>query len=258
MATHINCFGQRQQPALVMLHGFLGSQQDWQATVAALSEQFYCICIDLPGHGHHPPRNIDSFDDVVSALLADLHALGVSQFHLLGYSLGGRIALHIAKRTPQQILSLHLESCHPGLIHQQDRQARAQSDALWAQKLATLPIAEFLQLWYQQGVFAELSEQQRRDLVTRRSANDPHALAQMYRATSLANQQDLMTVVDSIIGTSHFYVGDQDAKFLALGQRWQQQTQLHMHIINAAGHNAHLAQPTLFNQTLLAQLLKDA
>ncbi|WP_394202566.1 2-succinyl-6-hydroxy-2,4-cyclohexadiene-1-carboxylate synthase [Shewanella waksmanii] len=252
-----SCHGDPQNPPLVLLHGFLGSQQDWSTVIETISQQFYCVSIDLPGHGAQAHQGINSFDDVVAVILQQLQAIGIARFHLLGYSLGGRIALHIAKQVPDRILSLHLESCHPGLTCEQDKRDRKQADGKWAQKLAQLSMVDFLALWYQQPVFAELNPAQRQALIQRRSHNQPDALAEIYNATSLAKQQDLALVPNLLPHRCHFYVGDQDSKFLAIGQQWQQQTQLSLHVIRDAGHNVHLAQPTLFCQSLLTQLLKE-
>ena len=43
--------GCKSKPTLVFLHGFLGSSTDWNETVSLLQDDFYCVTIDLPGHG---------------------------------------------------------------------------------------------------------------------------------------------------------------------------------------------------------------
>ncbi|QSX33842.1 2-succinyl-6-hydroxy-2,4-cyclohexadiene-1-carboxylate synthase [Shewanella avicenniae] len=250
---HCQCYGDPQQPALVLLHGFLGSGADWQPLLARLSQTFYCITVDLPGHGQsqHTLQHSPAFTECATLVQQSVLALGIEQFHLLGYSLGGRIALHLAAEYPQHLLSLQLESCHPGLVTEAEREQRASNDQLWQQRLAQLSMSDFLALWYQQAVFADLSEQQRQTLIAQRAQQDPASLLAMYAGTSLALQQPLWQLPSQLTCAVHYYYGTRDAKFTALAQRWQQQApELRLHAIDAVGHNCHKGNPVAF----LAQL----
>lgn len=246
-------------PAVVFLHGFLGSQQDWQDITEQLQNDFHCISIDLPGHGDNQQQLAEQvlptpgFKRCAELITTTLATLNVHRYHLVGYSLGGRIALHIAKLYPEQLLSLVLESCHPGLQSQADKIARKQNDAAWADKLSSMPISEFLKLWYQQAVFSDLTPAEQSALVTKRSDNNPFALANCYQATSLAEQDDLWDIPAQLNIKVHFIAGHQDSKFMALASRWQQQQNIMLHTIEASGHNVHLAAPKQF-ATKLQQL----
>lgn len=120
-------YGDPSLPTLVLLHGFLGTKADWLPLMPALSQHFHCICLDLPGHGDNQAEGSTEakldFDFCVENIVTRLDSLNPSpdQFHLYGYSLGGRIALHLAKAYPQRLLSLNLESCHPGLVDPQEK-----------------------------------------------------------------------------------------------------------------------------------------
>ncbi|MEZ9594307.1 2-succinyl-6-hydroxy-2,4-cyclohexadiene-1-carboxylate synthase [Shewanella sp. 10N.261.52.F9] len=249
------CSGNANAPAVVFLHGFLGSKDDWSEIILQLKDDFYCISIDLPGHGDNKVISAyelptPGFNRCAELVAATLSSLNISQFHLVGYSLGGRIALHIAKLYPEQLLSLVLESCHPGLESKADKIARKQNDSAWANKLSTLPISEFLQLWYQQAVFNNLTTTEQHALVLKRSHNNPLVLANCYQATSLAEQGNLWNIPSQLKVASHFIAGHQDSKFMALAKRWQEQQPLSLHCINASGHNVHLAAPQPFSNKL--------
>lgn len=250
------CSGNSKAPAVVFLHGFLGSKQDWNEVINQLQDDFYCISIDLPGHGDNQQQAADlmlptpGFNRCAELVTATLTALNVQHYHLVGYSLGGRIALHIAKLYPEQLLSLMLESCHPGLQSEADKLSRKQNDANWANKLSNMPITEFLTLWYQQAVFSDLSDIEQRNLVLKRSHNQPLALANCYQATSLARQDDLWDLPGQLNIAVHFIAGHQDHKFKALANSWQQQQPVSVHCINASGHNVHLAAPEAFSHQL--------
>lgn len=123
---------------LVFLHGFLGRALDWEDVCSHLKD---CVCIafDLPGHGDSAwnPNIFFPFP----------------KFHLIGYSMGGRIAMRYALEHSDQIASLTLLSTHPGLLNEKSKAARLRSDILWAQKLLTQPIDHFLTEWYSQPLF---------------------------------------------------------------------------------------------------------
>lgn len=253
-------YGDSKLPALVLLHGFLGSKADWLPLLPSLSQQFHCVCLDLPGHGEHQPAlsavNLAAgFDFCVQDILSRLDRLGLGTFHLYGYSLGGRIALHLAKAHPERLRSLLLESCHPGLTSAQERSARAEQDAQWAERLVTLSSQDFLTLWYQQAVFADMRpEQRRRTIAMRANMLDSHpkaTLKAIYLATSLSAQEPLWDVPASLACPCHFFAGQQDAKFHTLAKEWQLQAPLQVHQIAGAGHNIHQSAPA----ALMAKLL---
>ncbi|MCG9738884.1 2-succinyl-6-hydroxy-2,4-cyclohexadiene-1-carboxylate synthase [Shewanella insulae] len=260
------CDGDSQQPVLVLLHGLLGDKDDWQTILPRLSRHFFCIALDLPGHGDSPALDGEphssGFRRVVTQILSTLDKLKISHFHLLGYSLGGRIALHLAKhliqQAPERLLSLHLESCHPGLRDDEERALRLEQDSTWQQKLLSLPITDFLALWYQQGVFASLGEEQRQRLIQTRAHNRPEALSSIYLPTSLGQQTDLALLPSELAIPWHYYVGLQDDKFLALASTWEAKQGISVTKVPGAGHNVHLAQPEAFCDALIAHLRTQA
>ncbi|WP_076413421.1 2-succinyl-6-hydroxy-2,4-cyclohexadiene-1-carboxylate synthase [Shewanella sp. UCD-KL12] len=256
LSTHGDC----NNPTLVMLHGFLGNKEDWQQLLPELTQTFYCVCVDLPGHGDSPilSLNTPGFAQVANAIQQTLLQLDIEYYHLLGYSLGGRISLHMAELFPQHLLSLNIESAHPGLISSKDKDIRIKNDSKWNDKLASQSIEVFLTKWYQQGVFAELSASARQSLIDKRSNNDPQALQSIYLPTSLAVQGELWQVPNQLSAPCHYYVGNDDSKFLNVALKWQTQSSIKVHQFNHAGHNVHLAAPREFCHQLIKQLTENA
>ncbi|MGT4622887.1 alpha/beta fold hydrolase [Edwardsiella ictaluri] len=80
-------------PTLVWLHGFLGSHREWLAQAQALP-QYAHVLIDLPGHGDSAALTVDDFARCDAALRDTLRAAGVTSYGLIGYSLGGRLAMY--------------------------------------------------------------------------------------------------------------------------------------------------------------------
>jgi 2-succinyl-6-hydroxy-2,4-cyclohexadiene-1-carboxylate synthase len=77
---------------LIMLHGFLGSSDDWQQVIAELQPNVRCMTVDLPGHGENRRQSGLDFAETVAALVEILNELNLPRAGLLGYSMGGRIA----------------------------------------------------------------------------------------------------------------------------------------------------------------------
>ncbi|MCF1426455.1 MAG: o-succinylbenzoate synthase [Shewanella sp.] len=258
LASH--CWGDSNQPALVLLHGFLGSKDDWQPILPYLNGHFYCIVLDLPGHGGSEaiPLPTPGFEACAGLILNTLDCLGIDEFTLMGYSLGGRIALHLARqldqRSPTRLQALLLESCHPGLQQDSERQARARNDALWAERLTRESLSSVLTDWYQQAVFADLSETQKQALVAKRCHANATALVNCYRATSLALQQDLWQLPNQLSCPVYFFAAERDAKFCALATRWSAQSPLINLTIKDAGHNIHIEQPRRLAHAIMEQL----
>jgi 2-succinyl-6-hydroxy-2,4-cyclohexadiene-1-carboxylate synthase len=192
---------------LVFLHGFLGAAADWMSVCAKLPP-CSCIGLDLPGHGKSP--FMETFE------------IDVPRFHLIGYSMGGRIAMMYAKKCPEQIASLTLLSAHPGLKTEAEKEKRRESDAAWAKNLFELPIDEFLIRWYHQPLFHRFKP----DLSMRRKQNR-EALAASLLHYSLANQPRFE--IDRVL------VGERDLKFRTLFKNPV--------VIPQAGHPVHLENP---------------
>lgn len=192
---------------LLFLHGFLGTPHDWQPLSSHLPSS-HCIASTLPGHNHTPfTKNF---------------TIPFPRFHLIGYSLGGRIANDYAQKHPEQIASLTLISAHPGLLTFLEKQNRLQSDKAWARLLQTLPIDEFLKRWYDQELFKDFCP----DFAMRKNHN-PNDLAKCLLHFSLAKQTH--NAIDEMI------VGERDLKFRSLCKR--------PIIIPNAGHMAHIENP---------------
>ncbi len=202
-------------PPIVFLHGFLGKAEDWLGVCAHLPERL-CIGYDLPGHGKTP------FGVEV--------AIDEPECHLVGYSMGGRLALQYLQR---HALSLTLLSVHPGLKSEGEKKARMQSDEAWARVLRETPIDTFLKKWYNQPIFQPYKP----DFATRREQN-VEGLAQTLVAFSLAKQKRFE--IDGVL------VGVRDIKFRALYE--------HPVVIPNAGHMIHLENPRAVAEIIRAKL----
>ncbi|MCS2168471.1 2-succinyl-6-hydroxy-2,4-cyclohexadiene-1-carboxylate synthase [Scandinavium manionii] len=249
--------GAPNQPWLVFLHGFSGDRREWQAVGEKLTG-FSRLYVDLPGHGGSAAISVTCFDDVCRELQETLISYNILSCWLIGYSLGGRVAMVAANQAKLPGLKgLIVEGAHPGLQDDTAREARLQSDTQWAQRFRHEPLADVFEAWYRQPVFASLTDAQRQTLVALRADNNGPRLADMLLATSLAVQPDLRAALATRGYASGDYAflylcGEHDAKFRALAE----ERAAPCHLIPHAGHNAHRENPAAV-ANCLAQILNN-
>ena len=253
----LSCYekGPKNAPVLVLLHGFLGSNTDWKELIKLLENDFRLLSIDLPGHGSSPWRANHGFKGFSQALEQTLEQQAVYSFSLLGYSLGGRLAIVYASTYPHRVERLILESTNPGLVTLKEREQRHRSDLYWARCFCQQPLAEVLDKWYRQSVFSDLSKQQVKDLIHQRMRGNGHRLAKAMMAFSLSRQPDYRAELSRLRNTIpiHYLHGANDHKFAALAQQLLARQQVNsVHSVLGAGHNAHWQQPTMIAQLLRA------
>lgn len=237
---------------VVFLHGFLGSLEDWRPVASNLDVR--SVGINLPGHAGSPPveGKTSWFDETCLALGETLGEIGISRIHLVGYSLGGRIAMHFAKRNPEMIEGMILESCHPGLYLEDEREARIRHDASWSFKFAhNWP--EVLKEWCRQDLFASPGCR-KPDIIKLRGHHNPEHIASAMNGFSLG-KQSLFWEWERVI----LYVcGQHDHKFVRIGQRMtENSSQISLCEIEGAGHNTHLEQPEAYLEAIAKHLELD-
>ena len=241
-------------PPLVLLHGFTGSTATWTTLVPALADTCTTIAIDALGHGASdapvdPTRY--RMPCVVADTLAVLDQLGVEQFALLGYSMGGRMALHLAAAAPTRIAALILESASPGIESADERAARVASDEQLAQLLERKGIAAFVEYWERLPLFASqralpdhVQQKQRRE----RLAAHPLGLAASLRGAGTGVQAPLHDHLTTLAMPTLLLVGALDAKFCALALAMHAALpRSELKVVPAVGHAVHLEAPDLFN-----------
>ncbi|HDK6715976.1 TPA: 2-succinyl-6-hydroxy-2,4-cyclohexadiene-1-carboxylate synthase [Klebsiella quasipneumoniae] len=241
--------GQPRYPWLVFLHGFSGDRNEW-LEVGDAFRAWPRLYLDLPGHGGSADIAAQDFAGVNILLQATLNSYNILKYWLIGYSLGGRVAMNFACQPRAGLRGLIVEGGHPGLQDDEARQARRSNDSGWAERFRREPLAQVFADWYQQPIFASLDVGQRAALVALRSRNNGATLAAMLQATSLAGQADLRASLQARDFPFHYLCGERDAKFRAIAQALAADT----HIIHHAGHNAHRDNPAAVI-ACLAQIL---
>lgn len=251
--------GRKETPVIVFLHGFLGQGGDWLDIIAPFAGEYCCVLPDMPGHG----RNTDiqygrsiSFAWLARGLHKILDSLGCNmRAHLVGYSLGGRLALYFAVHFPGRVQSLVLESASPGLSGRCERQERSQLDARWAAKLLQDGLDHFLDEWYAMPLFASLSSRSGLldELKARRGQNDPYWMARVVEELSPGRQPALWGKLKCLNMPVLLLAGEQDVKYKALVQKMGQKIlNVRIEMAPGVGHNIHLENPDWYTERLRA------
>ena len=230
--------GQPGHPWLVFLHGFSGDCREW-LTVGQAFGAYSRLYIDLPGHGGSAKIAANSLAEVSHLIEKTLNSYNILKYWLVGYSLGGRVAMYFACQPREGLCGLVVEGGHPGLTDENQRLLRRHGDAAWAERFRREPLTQVFADWYQQPVFASLDAAQRAALIALRSRNNGGALAAMLQASSLAEQPDLREPLRAREFPFHYLCGERDGKFRAIADELSATT----HVINHAGHNAHRENP---------------
>ncbi|MFQ5627493.1 MAG: 2-succinyl-6-hydroxy-2,4-cyclohexadiene-1-carboxylate synthase [bacterium] len=240
--------GHKNSPPILFLHGFMGCADDWQSIVSVLSNDFYCIAVDLPGHGKTPINKTDSMGAYADGLAGFFEKLRIQKCALVGYSMGGRLALYLAIRYPKIFQSVILESASPGLKTALERRARIEHDNMLAAELEKCDFAAFLDSWYRQPLFADMRRHPNyQALLHRRMQNNPQNLAASLRCMGTGRQPTLWHELAGIELPVLLLAGERDKKFVAI------HTEINAHcksaaqtIIRDCGHNIHFEVPEIY------------
>ena len=205
----------KQLASILFFHGILGRGDDWEEVASHLPE-YHCFAIDLPGHGSTPFA--ENFLELVPNFKEPIH--------LVGYSMGGRLAMQYLDRFPERIATLTVVSAHFGFRDAKEKEARHAIDLSWAKQFIENPIDEVIDRWYDQPLFKSLIFN-----IEKRRQQNAIGIAKAFAHFSVARQPFLQPK-DAL-----YLVGEKDEKYRALYRNIPHE------IIPNAGHAVHLENP---------------
>jgi 2-succinyl-6-hydroxy-2,4-cyclohexadiene-1-carboxylate synthase len=230
----------------VFLHGFTQTSRSWEPYVALLDESTPMLRVDMPGHGLSTHIRADL--PATADLIATQCALG----DYIGYSMGGRVALHVALQHPQSVRRLVLISTTAGIANPDKRQRRRSDDAVLADSIAELGVPQFINQWLAQPLFSRLPTSQAD--VSDRCRNTAEGLGQSLRDSGTGSQESLWERLHELAMPVLLIVGEEDVKFCNIAHEMKNLIgdNARLEIIAEAGHTVHLEQ-----SQQVAELLTD-
>lgn len=212
--------------------------------------EFTAMCLDAPGHGDH--QNAKRSLDECASDIASQMVPGV----LIGYSMGARMALHVALQHPSVVNTLVLISGTPGLHTESERAARRLSDEKLATHIEQVGIDVFIDEWLRQPIFSGLSNStnQRND----RLRNSATGLADSLRFAGTGTQESLWDQLSQLQMAVHVIAGELDAKFTDIANKMHECiTRSELTVVASVGHTVHLENPVLTARLLDSIILQS-
>ncbi|WOK95438.1 protein PHYLLO, chloroplastic isoform X2 [Canna indica] len=253
---------------VVYLHGFLGTSQDWISVMKGVSATAHCISIDLPGHGesqvqssmdNRSKQGLDlSVESIADALLKLISGMTTGRVILVGYSMGARIALHMALKYKEQVAGAVIISGSPGLRDGTSKRIRAAQDEAKASFLVEHGLECFLDTWYSGNLWKSLRDHPHFSYIkkTRRRHKDIQGLARILSGLSIGKQLSLWDDLKHLQTPVLFIVGEKDTKFRSISQQMcaeirtfakadnqLQQNLFDTVVVPDCGHAVHLENP---------------
>lgn len=248
---------------VVLLHGFAQSASTWDAVGPLLARKYRAIALDFVGHGKSDKPDdptVYEMDAVLDALSAFLNDRFTRKAALIGYSMGGRVALAFACRYPTKISMLVLESAGLGPKTAQQHAAMQHRDAEMIERLLASDMASFTDWWEGFSLFESqkrLPEKVRDRVRAERIANDPKALAYTVRGTGQHCMVDYSARIARLPMPILYIAGILDRKYLKIAENLAHGENVSCVLLNT-GHNTHLEDPETFAKQVSVFLDKQA
>ncbi len=237
-------------PPVVAVHGFTQTRRSWQPVIDRLAHLHRFILVDAPGHGGSA--------EVCADLWAGAQLLGETggPACYMGYSMGGRLCLHLALQRPELVQALVLVGADPGIEDPDRRAARRAADEARADRIIADGVPAFVDQWLAQPLFQRLPADAagREDRIT----NSADGLATSLRLAGTGTQEPLWDRLPELDMPVLLVAGELDDKFAAVARRGARAVgpNAELVLIPGAGHACHLERPDAFC-LVLADFLAD-
>jgi 2-succinyl-6-hydroxy-2,4-cyclohexadiene-1-carboxylate synthase len=234
---------------VVLVHGFTQTARSWDACANDLASSHEVVAVDAPGHGGSAAIAVDLPG------CADLLGATGGRATYVGYSMGGRLCLHLAVARPDVVERLVLVSATAGIDDPAERAARRVADEALAAGLERDGLDAFLDRWVAQALLARLSDPGLED----RRRNTVPGLASSLRLAGTGTQEPLWPRLATLEMPVLLVAGARDDKFVAAAERMAGLLpRPTLAVVDGAGHTVHLEQPAAFAELLTGWLAATA
>ena len=240
--------GDQSTNSQVLLHGFTQTSRSWDRYIDLLQPEQSIIRVDAPGHANSTSVSAD----LPTTATMVTQQSGLADY--IGYSMGARLALHIALLHPTSVRRLVLVSGSPGLRSPTERSARVQSDEKLAREIAEIGVGKFVEKWLSGPLFAGLTSSPAE--IQDRLRNTSAGLASSLRLCGTGTQESLWERLHELTMPVLLVVGSHDEKFCRIAREMKSAIGAHAHLntIENASHSVHLEQQHRF-QSVVSEFL---
>jgi len=237
---------------ILALHGFTGCGEDFRLLYSGIEANW--ICPDLPGHGRfaqakRPDFYLDNWIRHLMPSLPDKDLVG------LGYSMGGRLLLHLATAHPHKFRCLILVGPNPGLEKRDDREKRRRDDKQLAKRIAADGMRDFLDYWSKTSLIRtqakRIPESHYSMMQQWRTRQNPHGLALSLLCHGTGRLPSLWAQLAKLKMPVYLMVGEEDTKFQNIAhQMLSLLREGNVFVLPNAGHAAHLENADAFTKIM--------
>lgn len=237
----------------------MGNIGEFDEAIKLLGDDFSYLTLDLPGHGKTQVLGGDkyySMENTAQGLIDLLDELKINECFLVGYSMGGRLALYLMLHFPEKFYQVVLESASPGLPTEAERLERVKRDAQISKKLARslakLDFAKFLLNWYNQPIFGNIKyHQEFESMLESRLQNQPLELVKSLQFMGTGSQPSLWKKLKDNLVPLLLLVGEHDDKFIKISREMAEISPIaKLNIISNSAHNIHFENTLEFVQNV--------
>lgn len=251
---------------LIFLHGFMGSLKDWDSIIRRLEKEsdlsFKIGRVDLPGHGKSDRFDFSKypdFDTIIEIIYNTIINQGFQNPTLIGYSLGGRVALSLALKFPHFCHSLIIESSSPGITCEQAKLRRLKQDEILFREVLekAQSFHDFLNEWYSKDLFFNLNTSGFKETLKRRLANNPEILQKSIKALSVGNMPSLWDKLKDVTIPILYLSGEKDKKYQEIARKIETNNRsISFKTVTNAGHNTHVQNEDCYFQFIMETIQK--
>jgi 2-succinyl-6-hydroxy-2,4-cyclohexadiene-1-carboxylate synthase len=257
--VRLNYFVAGEGAPVTLLHGFTQSSRSWQEVISSMPTGWRWVVPDLRGHGETQVSPGAAF--TMDACTADLEmlwdGLGIEHTHLVGYSMGGRLALHVAAQRQNRLRSILTISAHAGL-DEDAREGRRRDDEALAGRIERDGIEAFVDYWSALPMFAGIGRRGQSFVAqvrAERMRNSPSGLAASLRGMGAGAMEPVWRELARVRLPGTFVAGQLDDRYAAFARRLASAVPNgRVEIVPGAGHAVHLERPQAFARVLEAHL----
>ncbi len=246
---------------VLFLHGFTGCAEDWFPVFEQMPNKYNYIAMDIVGHGKSDvPGNVTNYniESIVSQIKYVKDHLTPNKIFLLGYSMGGRIALSYATIYPDDLKGLILESASAGIKNDEERKKRYEDDLKLAEFIETHTLEEFIEMWSDQELFntqRRFSNDKLKKIKKKKAAGSKIGYANSLKGFSTGIMPPVHDKLKKIPLKVLLITGDLDSKFTGINARLAKRFFKAKHkIVRNSGHTTHLEEPKRFIEIVLNYL----